>query len=334
MKAQQILAYGKNQKLVLRDVPEPSVSSHEVLVLIHAASVNPIDFKIRDGAVRLLGLYPTPPMTLGCDFSGVVEAVGSSVTAFKVGDKVYGRADKRRMGTFAEKISIAEDYLSLMPSHLTFEEAAAIPLAGLTAYQALHDYLNLQSGETVFIPAGSGGVGIMAIQIAHLLGAKVITTGSDAGYQLIESFSPDQFINYKTQDFSKILRDVDAVFDTRGGEDLKKSFSILKKGGKIISVSGTPNARFAEANHYPWWKSLLLRLASWDLTRLERRYGVTYDWLSMQPSGAGLKILREWVEEGKLKVVIDKVYPFEKAQEALDRVESQRAKGKVIVKII
>lgn len=244
MRAMVIDQYGK-APMRLAEVPTPEINEYEVLAEIHAASINPIDFKIRDGKVKLLIQYKMP-LILGNDFSGVVVKVGEKVTRFKVGDEIYARPRKSKIGTFAEYISIHEDDIALKPKKLSFEEAASIPLVGLTSYQALHDIMQLQKGQKILIHAGSGGVGTFAIQLAKVMGATVATTASEAGANLVTSLGADKVINYKKESFEARLKNYDAVFDTLGGKTLEKSFEIIKDGGKIVSVSGRPNARFAK----------------------------------------------------------------------------------------
>ena len=226
MKAMIIDKYGK-VPMHMAEVPTPEINEYEVLAEIHAASINPIDFKIRDGKVKMLLKYEMP-LILGNDFSGVITKVGSKVTRFKVGDEIYARPRKNKIGTFAEYIAIHEDDIALKPKNLSFEEAASIPLVGLTSYQALHDIMHLQQGQKILIHAGSGGVGTFAIQLAKIMGATVTTTASEAGTNLVKSLGADEIINYKTEKFEEILTNYDAVFDTIGGTTLEKSFNIIK----------------------------------------------------------------------------------------------------------
>ncbi|WP_040203359.1 NADP-dependent oxidoreductase [Neobacillus jeddahensis] len=331
MKAMVIDQYGK-VPIRLAEMPTPEMGEYEVLAEIHAASINPVDFKIRDGKVKLLVKYKMP-LILGNDFSGVVAKVGAKVTHFKVGDEIYARPRKSKIGTFAEYIAIHEDDIALKPKNLSFEEAASIPLVGLTTYQALHDVLQLQKGEKILIHAGSGGVGTFAIQLAKLMGATVATTASVAGENLVKSLGADKMINYKTEKFEEILHNYDAVFDTLGGETLEKSFEIIKDGGKIVSVSGLPNARFGKEYGSGFFKTLLFAAASRKLTALEKKHHVQYTFLFMKPSGEQLRIIADFIESGKIKPIIDRVFPFEDAQKAMEYAESGRAKGKIIVKI-
>ncbi|WP_057913601.1 NADP-dependent oxidoreductase [Peribacillus muralis] len=331
MKAIVIDRYGK-VPIRLAEMPTPEIGEYEVLAEIHTASINPVDFKIRDGKVKLLVTYKMP-LILGNDFSGVVAKVGTKVTRFKVGDEIYARPRKSKIGTFAEYIAIHEDDIALKPKNLSFEEAASIPLVGLTSYQALTDILQLQNGQKILIQAGAGGVGTFAIQLAKLMGATVATTASEAGANLVKSLGADEIINYKTEKFEEKLKNYDAVFDTLGGETLEKSFQVIKSGGKIVSVSGLPNARFGKEYGSGFFKTLLFSAASHKLTALEKKHNVQYTFLFMKPSGEQLRIIANFIETGKIKPIIDRVFPFENAQKAMEYAESGRAKGKIILKI-
>ncbi|ANC08869.1 MULTISPECIES: NADP-dependent oxidoreductase [Bacillus cereus group] len=331
MKAMIIDRYGK-VPMRMAEVPTPEINEYEVLAEIHAASINPIDFKIRDGKVKMLLKYEMP-LILGNDFAGVITKVGSKVTRFKVGDEIYARPRKNKIGTFAEYIAIHEDDIALKPKNLSFEEAASIPLVGLTSYQALHDIMQLQKGQKILIHAGSGGVGTFAIQLAKIMGAIVTTTASEAGANLVTSLGADEIINYKTEKFEDILKNYDAVFDTIGGATLEKSFNIIKRGENIVSVSGMPNARFGKEFGSGFFKTLLFSLASKKLTALEKKHNAQYSFLFMKPSGDQLRTIANYIEAGQIKPVIDRVFPFEDAQKAMEYSESGRAKGKIIVKI-
>ncbi|MDM5194520.1 NADP-dependent oxidoreductase [Bacillus hominis] len=331
MKAMIIDQYGK-VPMRMTEVPTPEINEYEVLAEIHAASINPIDFKIRDGKVKVLLKYKMP-LILGNDFSGVIVKVGAKVNRFKVGDEIYARPRKDKIGTFAEYIAIHEDDIALKPKNLSFEEAASIPLVGLTSYQALHDIMQLQKGQKILIHAGSGGVGTFAIQLAKIMGATVATTASEAGANLVKSLGADEIINYKTEQFEDILTNYDAVFDTIGGTTLEKSFDIIKSGGNIVSVSGMPNARFGKEFGSGFFKTLLFSLASNKLTSLEKKHNAQYSFLFMKPSGDQLRIIANYIEAGKIKPIIDRVFSFEDAQKAMEYSESGRAKGKIIVKI-
>ncbi|QEL86127.1 NADP-dependent oxidoreductase [Bacillus mycoides] len=331
MRAMVIDKYGK-VPMRMTEMPTPEINEYEVLAEIHAASINPIDFKIRDGKVKLLLKYKMP-LILGNDFSGVIVKVGTKVTQFKVGDEIYARPRKDKIGTFAEYIAIHEDDIALKPKNLTFEEAASIPLVGLTSYQALHDIMQLQKGQKILIHAGSGGVGTFAIQLAKIMGATVATTASEAGENLVKSLGADEIINYKKEKFEDILKNYDAVFDTLGGTTLEKSFDIIKSEGNIVSVSGMPNARFGKEFGSGFFKTLLFSLASKKLTALEKKHNAQYSFLFMKPSGDQLRIIAKYIESGQIKPIIDRIFPFENTQKAMEYSESGRAKGKIIVKI-
>jgi len=332
MKAITIEKYGKHVPLVMTEQPMPEIGEQDVLVEIHAASLNPIDFKIKEGKVKLLLSYKFP-LILGNDFSGVVVKVGKRVNAFKPGDEVYGRPRKNRIGTLAEFIAVHEEDIALKPRNLSFEEAASIPLVGLTTYQAFSDILDLKQGQKILIHAGAGGVGTFAIQMAKLMGAHVATTASDKGYDLVKSLGADLIINYREENFEEKLAGYDAVYDTLGGAALEKSFRVLKPGGQIVSISGMPNARFGKEEKLGWVKTTILSLVSRKITALEKKTRTRYHFLFMKPSGAQLNILKDWIEESRIKPIVDKVYSLEETGQAFQYLESGRAKGKVIVKI-
>lgn len=332
MKAMIIEKYGKNVPLIMAEQPMPNIGEHDVLVEIHAASLNPIDYKIKEGKMKLLLNYKFP-LILGNDFSGVVVKVGDRVNSFKPGDEVYGRPRKNRIGTLAEYIAVHEEDICLKPQNLTFEEAASIPLIGLTTYQAFVDILQIQKGQKILIHAGSGGVGTFAIQLAKLMGAYVATTASEKGYELVKSLGADLIINYKKENFEDVLTGYDAVFDTLGGEALEKSFRILKPGGQIVSISGIPNARFGLEAKLGWMKTTLLSIVSRKITAQEKRSQTSYHFLFMKPSGEQLQVIKDFIEGGFIKPIIDKVYPLKDVEQAFNYLESGRAKGKVVIRI-
>ncbi|MED3760720.1 MULTISPECIES: NADP-dependent oxidoreductase [Peribacillus] len=329
MKALAIENYGKNPNFL--DFPMPKINNDEVLVEIYAASINPLDTKIRKGELKLLLKYKMP-LILGNDFSGKIVEVGTSVTKFKVGDEVYGRPRANKMGTFTEYLSVNQEDIALKPKNLSFEEAASIPLVGLTSYQALHDILRIEKGHKILIHAGSGGVGTFAIQLAKHMGAFVATTASD-GTDLVKSLGADEVINYKKEKFEHSIRDYNAVLDTIGGATLEKSFVTLKKGGKIVSISGIPNGRFAKENGFSSFKKTLFSIASYKLTKLEKKHNVQYTFLFMKHSGEQLEILTEMLESEVIEPTLDKIFIFEDAQKALEYAETGRAKGKIILKL-
>jgi NADPH:quinone reductase-like Zn-dependent oxidoreductase len=332
MKAFIVDRYGSNDGVRFGEMPDPELRANDVLVQIHAASVNPLDLKIRDGKLKLILPYRLP-LILGNDLAGVVVGVGSQVRRFKPGDEVYARPDQDRIGAFAEFISMNEDAVANKPKELTMEEAASIPLVGLTAWQALIERANLKKGQKVLIHAGSGGVGTFAIQLAKHVGAIVATTTSTANLEWVRHLGADIVIDYKKDDFETILRDYDVVLDTLGGETLKKSLRVLKPGGKLISLSGPPDPDFAKDIGSTWTLRLVMRLLSYRIRKKARRHHVSYSFLFMRASGDQLREIGSLIDSGIIRPVVDRVFPFASTKEALVYVEKGRAKGKVIVKV-
>ena len=332
MKAFVVDRYGKKRALRSAEMPTPELRDDEVLVEVHAAGVNLLDSKIRDGEFKLILPYRLP-LILGHDVAGVVVKAGSRVQRFKVGDEVYARVDDFRIGTFAEFVPVKEASLALKPKGITMEEAASIPLVGLTAWQALIAKADLKQGQKIFIQAGSGGVGTFAIQLAKHLGATVATTTSTANVALVKSLGSDVAIDYKMQDFEDVLRDYDVVLNSQNGKTLAKSLRVLKHGGKLISISGPPDPEFGEEIAAPGFVKLVMRLLSSGVRRKAHGRGVAYSFLFMKANGAQLQEITRLIEGGAIRPVIDKVFPFESTNEALAYVEAGRAKGKVVVKI-
>lgn len=314
------------------DVPEPALREDEVLVQVHAAGVNLLDSKIRNGEFKLILPYRAP-FVLGHDVAGVVVRVGPRVRQFKPGDEVYSRPDDFRIGTFAEFVAVKEDSLAIKPKNITMEEAASIPLVGLTAWQALVEKAKLKKGQKVFIQAGSGGVGTFAIQLAKHLGATVATTTSTGNVALVKRLGADVVIDYKTQDFEDVLRDYDVVLNSQDGKTLEKSLNVLKPGGKLISISGPPDPAFAEEIKAPWLVKQVVRVLSFGTRRKAKRLSVGYSFLFMKASGSQLRQITPLIESGAIRPVIDKVFPFDATNEALAYLESGRAKGKVVIKV-
>lgn len=331
MKAMGISHYHQ-KTLETFTLPVPTIADDEVLVEVHAASVNPVDFKIRDGVLRLLVSYRMP-IVLGFDFAGTVAKVGSKVTKFKVGDEVYGLPRRTMIGTFAEYFAVKAEDISFKPKNLSFVEAASIPLVGLTICQAFNELMDLKAGEKILIQAGAGGVGTFAIQLARVMGAFVATTASSAGEALVKRLGADLVINYREQNFWEVLRDYDCLLDVFGGKSLDEGFTIMRRGGRIVSLNGTPNARFGKIQGLGFLKTEILRIASLPLTLREKKYGVTYNMIFVRPDSEQLDILRDLYEEGRLVPVVDKVFPLSDAQEALDYSQSGRAKGKIVLKV-
>lgn len=290
MRAFTVERYGSKDGVRAGDVPEPEVGADDVLVRIQAASVNPLDRMIRDGEMKTILPYKVP-FVLGNDLAGVVVEVGAAVTRFAVGDEVFARPDKNRIGTFAELIAVHQDDVAIKPATLTMEEAASLPLVALTSWQALVERAHIQPGQKVLIHAGSGGLGTIAIQLAKQLGAYVATTTSTPNVDLVKRLGADIVVDYKKQAFEAVLRDYDVVLDSLGGETLKKSLDVLKPGGKVISVAGPPDAAFGrELGANPAIR-LVMSALSLRIRRAARRRNVTYSFLFMKASGDQLREL-------------------------------------------
>ena len=331
MRAYVLKYYGGPEGALLMDVPAPTPRPRDILVEVRAAGLNPVDFKFRQGKLRAI-LRPKLPLVLGNELAGEVIAVGSYVKRFRVGDRVFARVAKDRAGAFAEQACVDEDDAAHMPRNLDFTAAAAIPLAGLTALQALRDELHVKPGQKVFISGGAGGVGTFAIQIAKWLGAHVTTTASKRGEALVRSLGCDEAIDYTVQDISNAKGQFDAGFDLIGGKTLDQMFEVMKPGARIVSVAAIPEPQTAIRDlGGRRVLSAIFWLISYGIRSRARRAGISYRYLFMHPSGSDLALLAELIEQGKLKATVDRTYPFAKIAEALDYVESGRAKGKVVV---
>jgi NADPH:quinone reductase-like Zn-dependent oxidoreductase len=330
MEAFVLERYGSKVDLQLRKVAEPEVGPHDVLVEVHAASVNPLDTKIRAGLLRLV-LPHRLPFVLGHDVAGVVVRVGSAVRSFVPGDEVFARPGDGRTGTFAERIAVPEDDLAFKPSALTMEESAALPLVALTAWQALVEKANVQPGQKVLVHAGSGGVGTIAIQLAKHLGAHVATTTSTANVDWVKALGADVVVDYRRDDFAAILRDYDVVLDGLGGQTLHQSLRVLKPGGIAIGIAGPPEPEFAKKLGANPLIRLVTELISAPTRLLARRRQVRYSFLVMRANGEQLREIAALVDAGVITPVVDQVFPFQSTNEAMRHVESGRAKGKVVV---
>lgn len=332
MKAFAIKNYDKKGVLELIDVPAPIVKEEEVLVEIHASGLNVLDAKIKSGEFKMILPYKLP-LILGHDVAGVITKAGTQVTRFKVGDEIYARVADFHIGTFAEYIAINEKDIALKPKNITMEEAASIPLVALTAWQALVEMANLKKGQKVFIQAGSGGVGTIAIQLAKHLGATVATTASEKSFAMLKELGADVLIDYKKEDFENVLKDYDLVLNSQDTKTLEKSLRILRPGGKVISISGPPTPAFAEAIGASWVVKTVLSLISFGIRKKAKKLGVDYSFLFMRADGKQLSEITSLIETGVITPVLDKVFPFEQTNDALAYVESGRTKGKAVVKV-
>jgi NADPH:quinone reductase-like Zn-dependent oxidoreductase len=332
MKAFIIHRYGKNEVGQMGEMPEPDLKDDAVLVQINAASINVLDAKIRSGELKLILPYRMP-LILGNDMAGTVVRVGPRVSRFKPGDEVYARPDDDRIGTFAEFISIKEGSLALKPRNLSMEEAASIPLVGLTAWQVLVEVAKLKAGQKVFIHAGSGGVGTIAIQLAKHLGAFVATTTSTSNVDWVKALGADVVIDYKNQHFQTILHDYDVVLHSLGNDALEKSLQVLKHGGQLVSISGPPTPGFADEQGLSWPLTQVLRVLSHGIRRKARLRGVQYTFVFMKASGSQLREISSLIESGAIKPIVDRVFPLDSTADALAYVETGRTKGKVVIKV-
>jgi alcohol dehydrogenase len=332
MKAFLVDRYGKKEKLQLKQIADPVVNETDILVQVYAAGVNLLDSKIRNGEFKMILPYKTP-ITLGHDVSGVVIKVGSRVGKFKVGDEVYARPADHRIGTFAELIAMNEKDVAMKPKNLSMEEAASIPLVGLTAWQALVEKAGLKRAQKVFIQAGSGGVGTFAIQLAKHLGATVATTTSADNIDLVKDLGAGIIIDYKKEDFETILEDYDVVLNSQDTKTLEKSLRIVKPGGKVISISGPPDPGFGREINANWFLKIVLKFLSAGIRKKAKRLGVNFSFLFMRAQGEQLSQITKLIESGVIKPVIDKVFSFEQTNEAMTYIETGRAKGKVVIKV-
>lgn len=333
MKAFIIDRYGKKEVGRIGEMPDPEVRDDDVLIRIHAASINPLDSKTKSGEFKLILPYRLP-LILGNDMAGTVVRVGARVRNFKPGDEVYARPDDDRIGTFAEFIAVKESSLARKPANLSMVEAASVPLAALTAWQVLVETAKLKKGQKVLIHAGSGGVGTIAIQLAKHLGAFVATTTSTANIGWVKALGADVVIDYKQQDFATVLRGYDVVLNSLGTNELNKSLQVLKPGGHLISISGPPTPAFAAARRMAWPLQQVMRMLSFGIRKKAKKNGGEYTFVFMRADGAQLREITSLIESGAIQPVVDKVFAFQDTQKALAYVDSGRAKGKVVLQVV
>jgi alcohol dehydrogenase len=334
MRAFVLTHYGGPDAMELRDVPRPSPGPGEVLIQVYAAGLNPIDFKMRAGMLRVIYHYPLP-IIAGCELSGVVVARGSGVTSLAEGDRVFTRVDKRGLGAFAEFAVIHENLVAKMPSSVDFATAAGVPLAGLTALQALRDELQVTRGQKIFISGGAGGVGTFAIQLGKWLGAHIATTASARGEELVRKLGADVVIDYTREHFDEVLHAYDGALDLIGGDTLLKTFGIVKRGAKVVSIAGVPEPQTASKDLQAGpTLATLFWAASWKIRHQARTSGVAYRYLFMHPSGTDLSALATLIDQQKLEIVIDRLVPFAHIADAFAYLEQGHAKGKVVVQMV
>ena len=332
MKALTFQRYGKAPDIGFTQVARPELQADEILVQIHAAAINPIDNMVPAGTFKPV-LHFKLPAILGSDLAGVVIEVGPRVTRFKPGDEVYASLFDTGKGSLAELAAVPESAAALKPVNLDFVQAAAIPMVALTAWQALKERMNLQAGQKVFIPAGSGGIGTLAIQLAHHLGVRVGTTVSTGNIELVRSLGANEIVDYKKQAFNQLLSGYDAVLGTVKGDAIEKAVPIMKPGGRIVSLVGPLDVAFAKARKLNFILSFVFSLMSRKILKLAKKQGVEYGFLFVRPDGQQLAQIGSLLEAGHIRPVIDKVFAFDRAKEALEYLVQGRAKGKVVVKV-
>ncbi|MBQ7927777.1 MAG: NADP-dependent oxidoreductase [Methanobrevibacter sp.] len=321
----------KNSPLEITEIPIPEIGADEVLVKIMYAGVNPLDNMIVREEVKLITPYKYP-LVMGNEFSGVVEKVGSNVSGFSEGDRVFARMPLDKIGTFAEYAAISRDAISKVPDYLSFEEAACVPLTALTAVQSF-ELMDVKEGESIFISGGTGSLGAMAIPIAKSLGLHIITSGSERNRQRVMDRGVSEFIDYKTQDYSEILSDVDYVLDTLGESELEKEFKILKPGGSLVSLRGLPNHEFAKRMGLSSVKKLLFKFAGLKFDKMAAKKNQKYYFLFVESNGKQLEKVSRIFEEKKIKPSVDTVFELSDVNKALDKVDKGGSKGKTLIKI-
>ena len=333
MKAVQINGYSKTIHTVLRDIPQPQISDSEVLIQVKAAAVNPLELLILTGSVKLIQDYPMP-LTLGNECSGIVAEIGSKVTGFQKGDRVYTRLPLNKIGAFAEYVAVDQNAIAKMPEGYDFNTAAAIPLTGLTAYQAIVEELEAKPGQTLLIPGGSGSFGQMAVPIAKALGLHVIVTGNSRAKEQFLSMGVDRYMDYRQENYWEQLSGIDYVIDTLGTAEFEHELAVLKRGGRLVSLRAVPNKTFAVKHHVSGLKKLLFTLAGSKYDKAAAKQGKEYRFLFVRANGAQLQKITEIVEQKQIRPAVDpRVFSLSQANEALQLVSKGPIHGKVIIQM-
>ena len=333
MKAAILRGYDKNGcDLEIRDIPVPEISEKEVLVKIRTAGVNPLDNMIIRGEVKLIVSYSFP-LVMGNEFVGIIEKIGSAVKGFAAGDRVYGRMPLQKIGAFAEYAAIDASAIAKVPEYLSDEEAACVPLTALTALQAV-ELLHPKAGETVFISGGTGSLGAMAIPVAKSFGLTVITNGNGASEERVRKLGADRFINYKKEDYTKVLSDVDYVLDTLGDRELAKEFAILKKGGSLVSLRGLPNGEFATRSGMSFIKRMMFKIAGGKYDKMAAANNQKYLFIFVHEDGAGLEKISEIFMDSHIEASVDEVFDLDDVNKALKKVASGGSRGKTVLKLV
>ncbi|WP_165211143.1 NADP-dependent oxidoreductase [Streptococcus tangpeifui] len=330
MKAAQLNAYNKNNlNLDLVDIAKPTPAQDQVLIKVLTAGVNPLDNMITRGEIKMIVPYKTP-LIAGNEVVGIVEEVGSNVNQFKKGERVFGRLPLDSIGAFAEYVAVNAEALAIVPDYLTDEEAAGVPLTALTIMQAL-ELMDAKAGQTLFISGGTGGVGAMAIPLAKAKGLNVITNGGADSRDRVLSLGVDQFLDYKTQDYTELLSDIDLVLDTLGGAETEKQMTVLKPAGHLVSLRAMPNGAFAKRMNLPKYKQLLFAQAGRKFDKMADKYGVHYDFIFVKSNGKQLQEVADIFTERQIKPSIDSVFAFSDVNKALDKIANGRSRGKTVL---
>jgi NADPH:quinone reductase-like Zn-dependent oxidoreductase len=330
MKAITMSKYGGPDVMSLEAMPKPKPGPDDILIQVHAAGLNPVDWKIRKGDLKAVLSFDMP-MIMGNELSGVVEAVGTKVSAFKPGDEVYTRVDNEHASAFAEFSVVDHSLVALKPKNISFDEAAGIPLAGLTAWQSLFDRMQLKSGQKILVHAGAGGVGTLAIQFAKHAGAFVATTASTCNHDMLKELGVDLCIDYNEQDFIEVVKDYDAVLDCMGGKVLERSIGCVKPGGWVVNLAGLPDPITAKEMGIPTVFRFFLSLMTRKVVNAAKRAGVNYRFLALEPRGDQLKEIAQLIEAGAVKPVVDSVHSFDRYADAFTHLEDGHAHGKIIL---
>lgn len=332
MKALILKSYGGLDKVEFAEIPRPAIKPDEILVQVHAAGLNPVDYMIPRGAFKPLMPIQLPHV-VGSDLAGIVVETGSRVTRFKPGDEVFASIFDLPSGSLAEFAAVPEHAAAHKPANLDFVQAASVPMVGLTSWQAMRERMQLEPGQRVFIPAGSGGIGTFAIQLAKHLGAIVGTTTSGANVELVRGLGADEMVDYTKHDAEQVLQGYDAILGTVRGDALEKSLAILKPGSKVVSLIGPPDAGFARARGMNFFMKIVFSLLSAKIIRRAKQHDASYAFLFVRPDGRQLAEIGELLAAGKIRPVIDTVFPFAQAKDGLAYLERGRAKGKVVVQL-
>ena len=332
MKALTFKRYGKSPGIGFSNVPRPAIKPDEILVQVYAVGLNPIDYMIPNGSFKPVLKFQLPA-TIGSDLAGVVVEVGGKVTRFKVGDTVFASLFDLERGTLAEYAAVPETAAAHKPDNLDYVQAASVPMVALTVWQALKLRAAVKSGEKVFIPAGAGGIGTFAIQLAKQLGAIVGTTTSTGNVELVRSLGADEIVDYKTQEFEDVLHDYDVVLGTLRGDSLEKALKVVRPGARVLSLIGPLDRAFARARTMSGIFAFVFGLMSRKINRLARQRGATYSFVFVYPHGGQLAEIAEFLKGGQIRPVIDRTFAFDQAMEALAYLETGRAKGKVVVEM-